>query len=416
MHDHFASEPGAAGAPSAGRVYARVEEVVDGRVRLEAVDADWQDAVGDGPWRQDSAGARDTSWPVSVLDISEGQLSGAHASQWWELHVQVDHGSDFGQWFPFLFGGGEGVSIESAVPAGNEGRRQLLSDLGVFRRQTAVAGLEQAFVQQLADGGGQVPEAVGVHNVGQGTAASVIFGGEPALWVDVGGGCLGHTSTWPEDLNGLCVAGNPSVVLTHWDCDHWSAAERTPALLDVPWLAPSQPLGPQQRAFMLKLSNLTRVGSLPPGGISNGWLEVTRPAPKVKSKNNSGLVVRVRGPKGETMLLPGDARYRAAEVVHAVVASHHGGATGSAASKYPSPSQGHCGAGALVYSYGQPNQWHHPLQASASAYHGVGWCDVCQEFDTPNGNVHVYWDVSDPDIAPGCGSACCAPTQRSHCA
>ena len=117
------------------------------------------------------------------------------------------------------------------------------------------------------------------------------------------------------------------------------------------------------------------------------------------------------------MLLPGDCAYAQIPNVYSgvftsLVASHHGGRSGTGAipqfDKSPS--------GRLAYSFGPDNSYHHPFANVRNDHTNAEWCPAletasrCPERGArPAGNafghVHLYWDPADADAHPGCGGS-----------
>jgi hypothetical protein len=56
------------------------------------------------------------------------------------------------------------------------------------------------------------------------------------MYADLGGGVIGHATSFPADFKRLCLTRSPTIVLSHWDWDHWSSAGRFPAAQTMTWI------------------------------------------------------------------------------------------------------------------------------------------------------------------------------------
>jgi hypothetical protein len=69
----------------------------------------------------------------------------------------------------------------------------------------------------------------------RGSANAVLdLNGVPCMYADLGGGVIGHATSFPADFKRLCLT--PTIVLSHWDWDHWSSAGRFPAAQTMTWI------------------------------------------------------------------------------------------------------------------------------------------------------------------------------------
>src|SRR5262249_38991336 len=86
-------------------------------------------------------------------------------------------------------------------------------------------------------------------DVGQGNATALSGDvGDIALYFDFGGGVISNTKTFPKNHAHFCLRPAMPIVLSHWDWDHWSSAERAgSSSYDCKWIVPRQPLGANHR-------------------------------------------------------------------------------------------------------------------------------------------------------------------------
>ena len=217
-----------------------------------------------------------------------------------------------------------------------------------------------------------------VYDVGQGSASGLNSAiGAPELYFDFGGGVLVHKPTFPTALTGFCFSQNPTVVLSHWDWDHWSSADLFQASTQLTWIAPNQKLGAIHATFgALIVANgklLIWPTHLAAAQNHTGSVRIVRCTGA--GRNHSGLAAEVHGPNGELpILLTGDARYSAipgaqANRYSSIVVPHHGADMKLAAV----PSCPTHPNGRLVYSCGQPNNFGHPRAITKQNHAAAGW-------------------------------------------
>ena len=397
-----------------GRVYARVDtrEPPDGEsdderiLLLDSVDANWFDTVrGEITWLGDYP---DADWHVSVVEM---HLEPSHQIR--------DERTPEGEWLVLELGD-EGFEVvhymnlfAAGVPRYARGfvhpDDSLRADLD---RATGFGSLPDAAPHEIDAVLPQYrAEAAAVYDVGQGNANALLEpSGMPVLYYDLGGGVLGNRKTFPAGLTRFCQTLDPLIVLSHWDWDHWSSAQRDVRALQRTWVVPRQKLGPTHTAF---LGQLPHVLVWPAGvpAIGGGDIRVELCTGPPSSRNDTGLaLVWDPGERGR-MLFPGDGAYTHVPSGGldwtSVVVPHHGGRTSLAVVAAPDGKP----AGRLVWSYGAGNQYNHPLPATVTA-HG-GWP---QQLETPTrgaaglGHVHLYWDPTQPDAPPPCGGANCELT------
>lgn len=402
------------------RVYARVDtrEPPDGErdeerlLLFDSIDADWFDNVrGEVTWL---GSFPDTDWRVSVV----------------EMHLERNHQireerTPEGAWLVLEFdrAGFEVIHYMNLFAAGvtRSASGFYRPDEGVeadLERVTGFGDLPDATPAEIA---GLLPqgrtEAAAVYDVGQGNANALLEHGQPVLYYDLGGGVLGNRHTFPAGLTHFCQSFDPLIVLSHWDWDHWSSAQRDVRALKRSWVVPRQRIGPTHTAFLGRLHASGRVIVWPAGlpAAGGGDVRIERCTGPPSSRNDTGLAL-VWEPDRGRMLFPGDSAYTHVPSAGldwtSVVVPHHGGRTSL---KLVAASDGRA-AGRLAWSYGTGNRYQHPLPQVVQAHAG-GWA---QQLQTPTrgpaglGHVHLYWDPADPDAPPPCAGANCELTLQQR--
>jgi hypothetical protein len=229
--------------------------------------------------------------------------------------------------------------------------------------------------------GTQIEWAV-VYDIGQGNAIGLCNEkGSVEAYSDLGGGVLGHAGTFPTALKNFCFTKTPPIILSHWDFDHWSSANRDPQSLQLTWIAPRQSVGPTHVALMTSIISAGGRLLLVPNTLPAKWrgqlyLELCAG----KGRNHSGIALtlsqKAKG-EGALMLFPGDARYPALPSFTAtndylcVVAPHHGGDMRNRNVPYCANQP----VSRLAYSYGQPNTYGHPAKVTRTDHDQAGWHD-----------------------------------------
>lgn len=250
-----------------------------------------------------------------------------------------------------------------------------------LNRAFSLADVQEATPDQIRDALRLKSDGpyITVLDVGQGGAIEVEGDGR-RVYFDFGGGVLGNQRTFPKRfLSSDCVPQGATVVLSHWDWDHWSSAMRLPDVaFDWNWLVPRQPLGAVHRAFAWELIARNRLRIWPDNVayVESDTLRVERCVGT--TQNDSGLAMTVlrRAPfrTRRRVLLPGDAEYdaipslSARKTFDAAVVSHHGSQLESIERL-----RGHKSRGVLVYSYGSGNLYGHPRLHAQLNYLRSGW-------------------------------------------
>jgi hypothetical protein len=178
-----------------------------------------------------------------------------------------------------------------------------------------------------------------------------------------------------------------SVILTHWDKDHyWSANKKNPAAQQCDWLTPRQWVSPQAARFAAKLAHAQcwpeSIGDQAVSFAVGTDYEIdirkcaAFPANAQKEdRNHSGLAVTVtRKSLATHMLLPGDCAFDripnlpANLSLCAIVAYHHGASTDWRKATEQVLAKAHSSY-SMVYSYGthlsgKPNHYGHPNRSN----------------------------------------------------
>lgn len=191
---------------------------------------------------------------------------------------------------------------------------------------------------------------VRVHDVGQGDSITILDEHKkPALQFDYGGLQGRGFATGAQAAARVPVDPGRLLMLSHWDEDHWCAADGTADATTAQWLVPRQLTSPRAAAFAAKVDNIacvpdhmaTRLFSF---SAANGdrifWEKIAAgPGPRATKEdcNATGIamsVVRPAGSSGQVILLPGDAPFhkvahykqlfKAGYKLAGLVAFHHG--------------------------------------------------------------------------------------------
>lgn len=228
-------------------------------------------------------------------------------------------------------------------------------------------------------------EQLVMFDVGQGSAiALVCVCGQPMTYFDVGCGVYRNAKTKPQQVK-FCTHEPPTVILSHWDADHWAGATLDRRLLGMTWVAPRQSISTVHTVFandILKAGGRILIvpatlGSLRLSTIGQS-LDLRRCTGT--DRNGSGLALVVEDEATRRgWLLTGDAGYNyvpgpiPADLA-ALVVPHHGADMGSA-SVPPLAGPGYT---RLLYSFGPGNAHgrtgiRHPTAAAVTAHGLVGW-------------------------------------------
>ncbi len=403
------------------RLYARVNSIEalerSAVVTFSSVDADWFD-----DWTLERPNTPQFAYVetpdeverrVSVVEVEFSPRKVPLEGGWFELHLEDGVGDDASALhYLSLYGPGIPRTLASRKPIRGEQRDRL-------SRATSLDQVKDASAAELADAL-TVPEAIGaaaVYDVGQGGCNALI--GEsryPLIYFDLGGGIRANARTFPPALQRFCFTRSPPIILSHFDEDHWSSANRDQRALQMTWIAPRQSLGPTHAVFARRLviNNKLLVwgDSMPP--LTVGQVSVGRCTGS--GMNNSGLSLVLSGPDEKRMLFPGDAKYELTPFLVgkfcSVVVAHHGGRATTSPKHVPVSDGSACGR--LVYTYGPDNHCNHPLTSSERLHRA--WPRVLRTESrvTGLGHVHLYWDSPPNEVHPPCGGAYCALHCRQH--
>lgn len=217
---------------------------------------------------------------------------------------------------------------------------------------------------------------VGVYDVGQGSAAALCdVDGVPMVYVDLGGGVMRNTGTFPQSLHDFCFTQSPPVILSHWDWDHWSSGTRFQQAANMKWIVPNQKLGAVHATFAATLATNSNLLVWPAklSSVQSGQTEIIKCTGS--GRNHSGLAVSVGGPQGDDpILLPGDARYAVigsatSGKYTSVVVPHHGADMRNRAVPAGLGYQ----MSRAVYSCGISNTFCHPWPVTERDHDKHGW-------------------------------------------
>lgn len=266
-----------------------------------------------------------------------------------------------------------------------------------------------------------------VYDVGQGNAIGL---GEPRgsvqTYFDLGGGVTGNRKTFPSALSTFCFTTKPPIILSHWDFDHWSSANRDTRSHAMTWIAPRQSVGPSHLALMSCIQKAGKLFLVSAGFGPHQYGQLYLERCIGKGRNHSGFALSLSetsGGGGKRMLFPGDARYTyipsfpkwCAQYV-SVAVPHHGGDMGNRTV----PLCPQLAESRLVYSCGRPNTFSHPRHITRMDHQSAGWRDPIfgsspnyEVRETPNrgkqalGHVLLGWKNCSAAPALACGGKTC---------
>ncbi|HEY2142265.1 MAG TPA: hypothetical protein VGG98_09425 [Solirubrobacteraceae bacterium] len=406
--------------PAPRRVYGRIdsregpgaEAAGPSTILIDSVDADWFDERGrEAGWLAAPETREEADRNVSILHAPERDVPGGLLARWMRhrgeerwIEIEFTDGEDVEHYLnlfgaPLMRGSGPWRTVPAHVEAQLE-------------RATGLDALPGASREQLIEALGRVGdvEALAVYDVGHG-ACSALLAPWPALYFDFGGGVKANRNTFPTALRRFCMSEDPPIVLSHWDFDHWSSAQRDIRALKLTWIVPRQPIGAVHTVMLGALLAEGHVLVWPRdlGALDVGAVRIEACTGPRSSRNDSGLAMILTHPDGSQMLLPGDCRYDSIPSARgrfaSIVVPHHGGRTRS---KFVPTSDGRA-AGRCVYSVGDPNQWDHPFPSVLADHAGVYAAELFTAVRAPEGlgHVHLYWDESQSEQLLGCGGGEC---------
>ena len=325
---------------------------------------------------------------------------------WFELEIynQRGQGLEVAQLYPGLFANPVQVYIKGKMPKARK-NKSLSTVFSLNRLPTISTGqMEIELSSATAD-------LLAVYDVGQGNANALMSTeqfpvGLPTHYYDLGAGVYRNKHTTPHPL-AFCFTQSPSIILSHWDADHWAGAyalninNNYPALKRK-WIAPLQEVGPLHIAFAHDVINNGGeflIYSPLPGQIGNAKLSKQRRirfmCGQGRDRNGTGIVMAVEEPDNipaRSWLLTGDCDY-----LHFVkqlsplppvgmVAPHHGADLDSK-SPIPKPPS-NVNYKRLAYSFGPGNKHgkaavRHPTSQGVTLHNHADW-------------DHYYWNLITP--------------------
>lgn len=398
MNPHFSVH--ARETPRPKGLYAQVdfiEPLGEGLalVGLDGVDAEWFAEFSEGHGLNKNAASVDVCKAFAqgaplfhlqltmLLDEANRRFR-ARTRHWLRLDLSAE-GPLRGELYPTLFSPALAVAFDAVpLPLMNHRSRQLNS-LTLVPAQTPIphAPPTPLRIEELA-----------VLDVGQGSANALLCReGVARIYFDVGCGVYRNAPTKPTNI-GFCQCGDPVVVLSHWDADHWAGAVIDTGLLTRTWIAPI----PETIKHIVFLMNIWSAGGKTillntPAAVGLGpGIKLVRCKGPASDRNESGLAL-IAEREGRRWLLPGDASYHNVpgaleHPVTGLVATHHGGRVHGTGAPVPPPAPQYA---RLAYSFG-PGNAHgkygvsHPRPAGVHAYDAAGW-------------THTGWGATAPGNA-----------------
>jgi len=234
-------------------------------------------------------------------------------------------------------------------------------------------------------------ELLVVYDVGQGSASALAgLDGRPTLYYDIGCGVYRNAHTAPSNQT-LCPTASSTIILSHWDTDHWAGANRfspqqdTFCFLRKQWIAPYDlTIGPRHIAFANAI--LSSGGQL--NVISGGWVQhraigiqnqrelmLLEGTGTTRNEKGIALTVTDNGYAGRHWLLTGDVDYAHLTLnafldFVAIVVPHHGANINNFANMPLPHNQSY---NRIVYSFGSGNSFNHPTTNCVNAHESLGW-------------------------------------------
>ena len=332
--------------------------------------------------------------------------------KWFELNIssvnQPAH--EEASLYPGLFADPITVYVRGTMPSSQRG--EALSSTFSLDHLPSIntADLETELAGKSAD-------LLAVYDVGQGNANALLSTlkyaapGVPTLYYDLGAGVYRNRRTTPTSLE-FCFTENPTILLSHWDADHWAGAYATMVNSAYPalkrrWIAPLQNVGPVHIAFahdvltnggaFFTYSAIAEIGSV---GLSRGR-RARFTLGNGPDRNCTGIVLAIEEPDNSpprSWLLTGDCDYLyfVSTLVPlppvGMVVPHHG-ADLDPGTPVPKPPDDIIYK-RLVYSFGHDNRHgqtnvQHPTIKGMAVHNSADW-------------DHQYWDPLNPGVpSPG---------------
>lgn len=397
MNPFFEPPPEQPGFTLPPLVYARLIDSDPGAYALfDAVDAKVFDGFAAGIGANWERGAWLSAVEQAPIYAVEVNALDAGAADWLAKHV-AEEGLEWVQITLSAHPDGEVAVYDNIVGVAQRARADLQPVEQKLAAMLKTATDLSPWIEPEDDIAKIVPaQAVAgvlVLDVGQGAAQALVDAADDIIaYVDLGAGVLRDSGTWPADMTGICLVGDPIVILSHWHYDHFHAANIFPAARNRTWIAPLQTLGPgPQSAMAGAIAKTGRLLIWNGGGLLKaGSIELERCTGPVGDQNRTGIAVWAEGPAGtEPILLPGDAGYDdfQARTISSFVLAHHGGRAPGTPPARPGGA-----APRVALSYGHNNQYRHPRNGSLAPVLGQGWT---------LGHVHAGADERRTAMRPG---------------
>lgn len=258
-------------------------------------------------------------------------------------------------------------------------------------------------------------EALVCFDVGQGLASALVCRcGMPIYYYDTGCGSGRNAPSAPAHLD-FCTCTGPTVIMSHWDTDHWAGAAGHAGLQSMIWVVPRQTISTSHTLFA---NDILRAGGrilvvgygAPPLQWFGGSQRYDLRRCTGPGRNGSGLALIVEEMNcGRSWVLTGDAGYhqlphpQPADVT-AMIVPHHGADMGTASVPYPRSGSGYA---RLFYSFGPGNNFgskrpfvQHPVAAAVRSHSAAGW-------------AHGGWSSSPPGSCSSGGDVIATATHQS---
>jgi beta-lactamase superfamily II metal-dependent hydrolase len=234
-------------------------------------------------------------------------------------------------------------------------------------------------------------EMLAVYDVGQGSASALANSdGYPTLFYDIGCGVYRNAKTAPSNQI-LCPHISSTIILSHWDTDHWAGANRfvdpqnASSFLSKKWIAPCDlTVGPRHIVFAYSI--ISSGGQL--NIVTGGWRqhgpirmqnnsELMLLEGSGTSRNDSGIALKVteNSSSDRHWLLTGDVQYNYLPLSScsrfvAIIVPHHGA---KMKNQFSIPSPYNQNYNRLIYSFGSGNCFNHPTSDCVNDHQSVGW-------------------------------------------
>ena len=402
------------------RAFARlddIEPIVQGpeddlTFVFDAVDADWKGFGESGPfnlsdpnlegrivryWRgrfgREGAGEDEgpdgyEEVPIFRLEISVSpgdtfyQLLPRNEEGWISLELSEAESDTPVEVYSSLFAPPIQAFLNSPPAAAPAVPLSLLFDMNTWP-DAGPADLTSALQQQ-----GCPLETLVCFDIGQGSASALLCQcGYPIYYFDTGRGSGRNAPTAPKSID-FCSCVSPTIILSHWDTDHWAGAPGNAGLLAQTWVVPRQTISTTHTTFandILKAGGKILVvghGS-PPITWSNGAQNFDLQRANGSGRNGSGLVLIVTDlGSSRSWVLTGDAGYHliaqvAPADIAAMIVPHHGADMGASSVPFSRSLNTYA---RLFYSFG-PGNGHgpkkppvcHPVAAAVTAHQAQNW-------------------------------------------